>query len=122
MAKYILENFIKNKVRRGDIYIPATLFLLLKNNGRATKKQIAKLIYIFENKHSLEKYEVIVESLVAVILSEYGLLTKENELFILNTWPLKSKDVEELIRLCYEVSNGFFRNFKSQKKGKLRDF
>ena len=116
MAKHILENFIKNKVRKGDVYIPATLFLLLKNNGKATKEQIAKLIYIFENKHSLEKYEVIVESFVAVILDEYGLVTREDDLFILNTWPLEQKDIEELIRLCYKVSNGFFRNLESQKK------
>jgi hypothetical protein len=116
MAKHILENFIKNKIRKGDVYVPSALLLLLKNNGKATKEQIAKLIYIFENKHSLEKYETIVENFVYVMLSEYSLIRRDGDSYILNEWPLKQKDVEELIRMCYEVSNGFFRNLDSQKK------
>jgi hypothetical protein len=115
MAKHILENFIKTKVRKGDVYIPATLLLLLKNDGKATKEQIAKLIYIFEHKHSLEKYEVIVESFIYVMLSEYSLIRREEDSFILNSWPIDKKDIENLIRMCYEVSNGFFRNLESQK-------
>jgi len=116
MAKQILENFINKKIRKGDVYIPATLLLLLKNDGQATKEQIAKLIYIFENKHSLEKYELIVESFVSVMLTEYSLIKRDGDLFILNQWPLDQKDVEKLIRMCFEVSNGFFRNLGNQKK------
>ena len=115
MAGMILENFIKNKVRKGDVYIPATLLLLLKNGGEATVTQIAKLIYIFENKHSVQKYETIVENLVSTILEEYSLVRRDGELFILNSWPLEEKDIQKLIRLCYEVSNGFFRNLPHQK-------
>jgi len=116
MAEQILENFIKNKVRKGDVYIPATLLLLLKNGGEATVTQIAKLIYIFENKHSIEKYEMIVKNLVSTILEEYSLIRREDDIFILNSWPIEDKDIQNLIRLCYDVSNGFFRNLPSQKK------
>jgi len=118
MAVNILENFITKKVRKGDVYVPSALLLLLKNKGKASVKQIAKLIYIFEKKHSLEKYEMIVKNMVVVILDQYSLITIKDDTIILNTWPIKDDDVQKLIMLCYKVSNGFFRNLKTQNQQK----
>ena len=116
MTSQILKNFIELKIKKGDVYLPSAIVLLLKNNGKATVKQIARLIYIFENKYSLEQYETIVKNLVAVILSEYSLITVQDDTFILNVWPIKKDEVDELIKLCYQVSKGFFKNLPSQAK------
>jgi len=116
MAANILENFINKKIRKGDVYVPSAILLLLKNGGKATITQIAKLIYIFENKHSLDRYEMIVKNLVLVILEEYSLISVNEDLITLNSWPLEEKDVQKLIKMCFDVSNGFFRNLPNQEK------
>ncbi len=116
MAVKILENFINNKIRKGDLYVPSAIFLLLKNGGKATTSEIAKLLYIFENKHSLEKYEMIVNNMVLIILQEYSLVSVENDTVILNSWPIEKDDIEKLIKMCYKVANGFFRNLPIQQK------
>ena len=116
MAVKILENFINTKVRKGDLYVPSALLLLLKNGGKATTLEIAKLLYIFESKHTLEKYEMIVKNMVLIILQEYSLVTVEDDTIILNSWPIKEEDIEKLIKMCYKVANGFFRNLPTQQR------
>ncbi len=115
MNYQVLENFLNNKVRRGDVYIPSTIFLLLKNNGKATIKEIARLLYIFENKFELEKYELIVNEFVLVILNDYSLIRKKDDTIKLNTWPISKDKINSLIQLTYKISNGFFRNLNSQR-------
>ena len=115
MSAKVLENFISKKIRKGDLYVPSAILLLLKNNGKASIIQIAKLLYIFENKYSLQKYEYIVKNLVSTILTEYSIVTKKDDLLILNSWPLKEEEIDRLIKMCYRVSNGFFRNLPHQK-------
>ncbi len=115
MNYQVLENFLKNKVRQGDVYVPSAIFLLLKNDGEATIEQIAKLIYIFENKHDLDKYKMIVENFVIVMLNDYSLIRKKENTIKLNTWPLSQEEIDSLIHLTYKISNGFFRNLNSQK-------
>jgi len=115
MNYQVLENFLKNKVRQGDVYIPSALFLLLKNDGHATIKEIARLIYIFENKHDLEKYELLVKNFVIVMLNDYSLIRKKDDTIFLNTWPISEEEKNYLIQLTFKISNGFFRNLDSQK-------
>jgi len=115
MNYQVLENFLNKKVRRGDIYIPSALFLLLKNDGHATIKEIARLLYIFENKHTLDKYELIVKNFVIIMLNDYSLIRKKDDTIYLNTWPISEEEKDSLIRLAYKISNGFFRNLNSQK-------
>ena len=116
MGYQILKNFLTNKVRKGDIYIPSAILLLLKNNYKATFKEVARLLYIFEYKHSLDKYELIVKNFVSVLLEEYSIAKVENENITLTINPIEEKQKEELILLCYKISNGFFKNLNSQKK------
>jgi len=115
MNYQVLENFLKNKVRQGDVYVPSAIFFLLKSNGEATIEQISKLIYIFENKHDLEKYKMLVENFVIVMLNDYSLIRKKDDTIKLNTWPLNQEEIDSLIHLTYKISNGFFRNLESKK-------
>ena len=115
MNYQVLENFLKKKVRVGDVYIPSTIFLMLKNDGKATIKEIARLLYIFENKFTLDKYELIVKEFVLVMLDDYSLIRKKDDTIFLNTWPLSKDEINSLIHLTYKVSKGFFRNLNSQK-------
>ncbi len=51
-----LSNFISNRIRENDIFVPAMILFLVKNGGWGTKEQISRLIYIFEYKHDLTHY------------------------------------------------------------------
>ncbi len=110
-----LKNFIENRLRKDDIYIPGTIFYLVKNEGVGSKEEIARLIYIFEYKHSLEYYEKIVDQFASTLLEDYNLLIKEDDNYKLITWPLKKSEVDEIISLCYKKSNGFFKNLQIKR-------
>ena len=118
MSFHILKNFLTNKIRKGDIYVPSAIVLLLKNNGVATFEQVAKLIYIFEYKYSLEDYKIIVKNFVSTMLEEYSIanIDYKNEKIILNLKNIKDEEKEELISISYKISKGFFRNLNSQEK------
>jgi hypothetical protein len=106
----LLENFINNRIRKGDVYVPAMIVMLLKNGGKANKQEVARLIYILEFKHSLEEYEMIVENFSYTILSDYNLVVKEDERYHLTQWPLQEEEIDKLIALCYRSCDGFFKN------------
>jgi hypothetical protein len=106
----LLENFIKNRIRKGDVYVPAMIVMLLKNDGQATKEEVARLIYILEFKHSLQEYETIVENFSFVLLSDYNLVRQEGSSYKLTQWPLNREEIDKLITLCYHQSDGFFKN------------
>jgi hypothetical protein len=110
VAYALLENFISRRVRKGDIYIPATIIMLLKNGGSASIEQVAKLIYIFEYKYSIEEYKQIAKNLSFRILSEFSLVSRVDDHYVLNQWPIDEKDIDKLILQCYQKSNGFFKN------------
>ena len=112
----ILKNFLTHKVRKGDIYVPSAIVLLLKNNGEATFEQLARLIYIFEYKHSVEEYLTIVKNFVSVILQEYSIAQIDGNKIILDIKSISKQEKNELLMLSYKVSNGFFKNLKSQEE------
>jgi hypothetical protein len=86
---------------------------LVKNGGWGTKEQIAKLIYIFENKHDLKHYETIVDKLASVILEDYNIIIKEDDAYKLRTWPLQEEEIDKVTKQCLKISNGFFTNLNS---------
>ncbi len=108
-----LKNFITTKVKQKDVYVPAMILFLIKNDGHGTKEQISRLIYIFDFKHELSYYDTIVEKFASVILEDYGIVKKENDIYYLRTWPLKESEIADIIRLCNKASNGFFSNLKN---------
>jgi len=115
MNYQLLENFIKNRVRKGDIYVPSAIVMMLKNGGSATIEEVARLLYIFEYKHSIKEYETIAKSFSFVLLDEYGLIEKNEHIYTLKQWPLSEDEVAKLITLCYEVTDGFFKNLDRDK-------
>jgi len=110
-----LKNFITNKIRQNDIFVPAMILYLVKNDGQGEKEDIAKLIYIFDYQHSISHYETIVEKFTSVLLDEYHIIEKSGEHYSLRTWPLNQDEINDIIRICSKVSNGFFKNLKNER-------
>ena len=108
-----LTNFITNSIRKNDIFVPAMILFLVKNGGWGTKEQIARLIYIFEYKHELKHYETIVDKFASVILEDYSIVKKEDDIYKLRTWPLTEKEINDISSQCFKVSNGFFTNLQT---------
>jgi len=108
-----LKNFITNRIRKNDIFVPAMILFLIKNGGEGTKEQIARLIYIFEYKHELEHYETIVDKFASVILEDYSIVTREGDVYKLRTWPLNSEEIKDISAQCLKISNGFFTNIQT---------
>ncbi len=108
-----LKNFISKRVRKNDIFVPAMILFLIKNEGHGTIEQISRLLYIFDFKHDLSYYDTIVERFAGVLLQEYGIVRREEERYYLQAWPLSEKEIYAITRQCLEVSNGFFSNLQS---------
>ncbi len=108
----ILSNFINNRVRKDDIFVPATILYLVKNGGKGTLEQISRLLYIFDFKHDLTYYDTIVEKFSSVMLKEYNIIEERDNEYHLKTWPLSDDQIEKITKECMRVSNGFFSNIK----------
>ncbi len=107
MSSTKLLDFVNDHIKIRDIYIPAMILFLINNKGKGTKNQIAKLIYIFEHKKSVEEYEEIVEKMAAYILKEYGIV-EEKEEYHLTEWPLKNIEYQYILKKCMYSLDGFF--------------
>ena len=116
-----LKNFMTNRVRKNDVYVPSMVLFLVKNEGIGNVEEIAKLIYIFENRYDLNHYEKIVRDFASHILEDYNMITRENDTFKLNTWPLNNKEIENIVIECHKVSNGFFKNLHEKQEQKAKD-
>ncbi len=115
MGFQILHNFIANRLRKNDLFIPAMILYLVKNNGEGTTEQISRLLYIFDFKQDLSYYDTIVRNFSAVLLKEYNIIEEpEKDFYRLKTWPLDKEEVETIIKECMRVSNGFFSHLKSE--------
>jgi len=116
MEFQILSNFIGKCLRKNDIFIPAMILYLIKNNGEGNVSQISRLLYIFDFKHDLSHYDTIVRNFSAVMLKEYNIIEEPHEDFYkLKTWPLTEEEIEEITKVCIEVSNGFFSHLKERE-------
>jgi len=111
-----LKNFISQRIRKNDIFVPAMILYLVRNEGQGTTKEIARLLYIFDYKHSLEHYETIVEKFTGVMLEEYNIVYKEDDSFKLHTWPLNDDEINDIVLKCSGVANGFFKNLKTKER------
>jgi len=105
-----LKNFISERVRKNDIFVPAMILFLIKNEGHGTIQEIARLLYIFDFRHDLEYYDTIVEKFAGVLLEEYNIVRREGRTYYLHTWPLNKNEIFAITKQCMEVSNGFFTN------------
>jgi len=110
-----LKNFITQRVRQNDIFIPAMILFLVRNDGWGTKEQIARLVYIFEYKQDLAHYETIVEKFSAVLLQEYNIVRQEEDKYKLIAWPLSREQINDITLHCSKISNGFFSTTQTLK-------
>ncbi len=121
MHYQVLKNFITERVRKNDIFVPTAILFLVKNDGKGTKKEISRLAYIFDYKFDLEHYDTIIDKLVSTILEDYNIIKKDGESYTLTTWPLKEREIEEIVNLCAKVSNGFFSLSNQGKKHVIKE-
>ena len=77
MHYQVLKNFITDRVRKNDIFVPATILFLVKNEGKGTKQEISRLAYIFDYKFELEHYDKVIDKLAATILEDYNIIKRE---------------------------------------------
>ena len=103
-----LTNFLEQRVRKNDIFVPAMLLYLVRNNGKGTIEEISRLIYIFDHKQELAYYDTIVEKFAGVLLEEYNIIHKEEDTYTLHTWPLSSEEIHAITLACSKKANGFF--------------
>lgn len=114
MHYQILHNFIQNRVRKNDIFVPATILYLIKNGGEGRLEQISRLLYIFDFKHELSWYDTIVKNFSTVMLKEYNIVEEVEEgVYRLKTWPLTDPEIDAIIKECIVISNGFFSHLKT---------
>ncbi len=110
-----LKNFIDNRIRKNDIFVPAMILFLVKNDGWGTKEQIARLIYIFDYKQELPYYDTIVEKFAGILLQEYDVISKEEDIYRLKSWPLTKDEIHEIALACSRKADGFFATSSATK-------
>ncbi len=108
MHYHHLSNFINNRIRKNDTFVPGMILFLVKNGGKGTKEQISRLLYIFDFKYELNHYDIIVEKFAATLLKEYNIIYEKDNTYYLNTWPLDEQQILEITKSCMLISNGLF--------------
>ncbi len=111
-----LKNFIGERVRKNDIFVPAMILFLIKNEGEGTIQEIARLLYIFDFRYDLDHYDTIVEKFAGVLLEEYNIVRREKDRYFLQTWPLSENEIFSITKQCMEISNGFFTNLHERNE------
>lgn len=94
-----LRNFINNKMRMQHIYQPVMIKTLLESGNRASVRKIAKS-FLEKDESQIEYYEQIVKTMPGQVLKRYGIVTKEDDSFVLNLSDITSSQRSELIALC----------------------
>ncbi len=115
----ILSNFIHNRLRKNDIFVPSMILYLIKNGGEGSVEQISRLIYIFDFRHELPYYETIVRNFSAVLLKEYNIVREVSQgHYRLTTWPLSDREIDKITKACMHISSGFFSHLRKETKRK----
>jgi hypothetical protein len=89
---------------------------MIRNEGEATTKEIARLLYIFEYRYPLSHYEKIAEDFALNLLQEYNIVKCENGKYMMLSWPISESETKEIASICHKKSNGFFKNLNQNRK------
>jgi ATP adenylyltransferase len=102
-AYKILENFIRDKMRMSHIYQPVMLLKLLRNQGRAKIRDIAKSL-LSHDQSQIEYYEQITKNMVGRVLTKNRGLTEriDDEYRLKDFDDLSSDENKNLVSLCRE--------------------
>jgi len=96
-----LQKFISSDMRMSHVYQPVMLAELLKSNGKATVRQIARAI-LEKDPTQVEYYEHITKNMVGQVLTMRRHLTsKTGDSYTLDGFEqLTQKEVNDLLNLC----------------------
>src|SRR6185295_5259429 len=96
-----LQQFISSEMRMSHVYQPVMLAELLKSNGKATVRQIARAI-LEKDPTQVEYYESITKNMVGQVLTKRrGITSKTGDTYTLDGFEqLTAEQVHELLDLC----------------------
>jgi diadenosine tetraphosphate (Ap4A) HIT family hydrolase len=95
-----LKHFITTKMRMSHIYQPLMIKTLLRKNGMASDKEIAKQLLQFDPSQ-IEYYQSIVKKMVGKILRSHRIVEKTNDnFFLVGFTKLSRSEIDELSALC----------------------
>lgn len=108
-----LRDFLQNRMRMSHIYQPVMIRELLMKSGIASVRDIASA-FLARDESQLEYYEQITKRMPGKVLSNHGVVERNEENYRLAIDPssLSSEARDELIRLCDEAIDTYL-----QKRG-----
>ncbi|OJI94298.1 diadenosine tetraphosphate (Ap4A) HIT family hydrolase [Planktotalea frisia] len=71
--KFVLRDFIQNRMRMSHIYQPLMIKALLKNDGQATTEEIAKALLAYDQSQ-VEYYSLRTKTMVGKVLTNNGVV------------------------------------------------
>jgi len=71
--KFVLRDFIQNRMRMSHIYQPVMIKALLKNDGQATTEEIAKALLAYDQSQ-VEYYSLRTKTMVGKVLTNNGVV------------------------------------------------
>jgi len=103
-----LQQFISKDMRMSHVYQPVMLAELLKSNGKATVRQIARTI-LAKDPTQVEYYEHITKNMVGQVLTKRRhIASKAEDTYILDGFEELSRDeVRHLLDLCRDKINEY---------------
>ena len=100
-----LKDFLLNKMRMSQIYQPLLIRSLVDTGGTATVRQLAT-IFLSQDESQIIYYERRLKEMPIKVLSKHGIITKQDDLVILNVDKLDYSQKSELKRICEEKMQG----------------
>lgn len=101
-----LKDFLLNKMRMSQIYQPLLIRSLVDTGGTATVRQLAT-IFLSQDESQIIYYERRLKEMPIKVLSKHGIITKQDDLVILNVDKLDYSQKAELKRICEEKMQGY---------------
>jgi diadenosine tetraphosphate (Ap4A) HIT family hydrolase len=91
------------------IYQPVMIKTLLINNGKASRRQIASAILMYDFSQ-IEYYEKVTDNMVGKVLRNNGIVYKSKDTYHLVDFnPASAQEIERLIVLCNEKIDLFLK-------------
>ena len=102
------SNFILNQMRMSHIYQPVMLIEILKTNGSASTKEIAKALLGYDVSQ-VDYYEHITKNMVGKVLTtSRGITSKDKNQYHLNEFEnLNAEEIKKLISFCEDKIENF---------------
>ena len=107
-----LQNFISSKMKMSHIYQPVMIQTLLRNDGVASRKEIAAALLAYDDSQ-VEYYEQIVNNMVGKVLRSHQVIDRESQQYeLLGAGNFTDEQRATLDALCQEKLDEFL-----QKRG-----